>query len=188
VTVGKYPKTTEFIQQLKKSIPAYIRIVGMFQYEHREFKVVKMYYSKKPLTCQVCGHRPINDVYVIQDTEGRRLIVGNVCIVNVSNHKIDAWFQSFKAKLANIRKHRLLIELVHGLLAAYNPHTRRTLAGVYISPIGIQRLTKMLDRMGAGFTPQDRTKRLASYYIFKVYGQAQNALATTRRPDHHVPK
>jgi hypothetical protein len=157
-------KTDDVLKDLDASIPEYIKAVGEFQYDGKAYRLVDHFRAKDYLTCQVCGHEKIKDIYIVANTTGNTSIVGNVCIDKISNQKISECFRSYRQKRDTIIKNRQLIDGVDAILLKYEwgrlPH--------FISKIGIERLQKMMDRMCEGFNPLEKTAKLARYYMQKM--------------------
>lgn len=135
-------------------MPEYIKSVASFQFEGENYILVDHYRSDAYLVCEICGHERILDVYVVMDSRGKKLIVGNVCIDKISNQKIRKWFASYKQKTDNIQKNRELIDQVSKILE----DCENGEAPIYISKIGIERPEKLLDRMCSGLDPLEKTE------------------------------
>jgi len=157
-------KSEEVLEELDAGVPEYIKSVGSFQYEGENYTLVGHYRSETYLTCQICGHERIVDVYVVMDSSGKKWIVGNVCIDKISNQRIKDWFTNYKQKRDNIEKNAQLIDQVNEIL---DEHEDGELP-IHISKIGIERLRKMHDRMCEGLNPLEKTVKLAYYYINKI--------------------
>jgi hypothetical protein len=156
-------KTDECSKELEDTVPEYIKSVGTFQYENEDFALTGHYISSSHETCQVCGHTPIVDVYVVS-SRTKKMIVGNVCINRISNQRIEEWFRTCQRKKNNIEANRELIDTVNEILHDYENDT----LSIYISEKGVQRLQKMLDRMCNGINPMESQESLAQYYIRKI--------------------
>lgn len=157
-------RSEEVLEELDANIPEYIKSVGSFQYEGENYTLVGHYRSDVYLTCQICGHEKIIDVYTVMDSSGKKWIVGNVCIDKISNQKIKEWFTSYKQKRDKIENNRELIDKVDVIIKDYENGK----LPIYISKMGIERLRKMRDRMCMGLDPLEKTVKLANYYIRKI--------------------
>lgn len=157
-------KTDELLRQLEDSIPEYIKSIGSFQCRNDAWTLTGHYTTKRLLSCQICGHTPIIDVYVIKSTRGQKLNVGNVCINNIVKQKIGRWFKQHLAKKVFIKKYRPMIDVVDMIITHYENGT----LPIPISELGIERLRKMLQRMSGGVKPLDKTVKLALYYVEKL--------------------
>ena len=168
----KHPVTVQFLKDLEQSIPRYIKAIGSFQHENETWTLIKHYTAKRGLSCQIvgCGHTPIKDIYVIRDSHGTELKIGNICITKISNQKIGKWFADYKRKSQNIRKNRAMIEIVDGIIRSYDCRDIREHDAVRrcVSWQGIERLQKMLERMRIGLNPNPKTELLARYYIKRI--------------------
>ena len=153
------------LQKLENSIPEYIKSVGTFQWENETFELVGHYISPTYEKCQVCGHYPIKEVFLIENTKTKeKFKVGNRCIDKITNRKISKWFRDYYKKEKNIIKNKKWINAVSGILEGYEKGE----LPVFVSEKGIQRLQRMLDRMCKGWNPTESQKRLASYYAEKI--------------------
>jgi len=157
-------KSEELLLDLEDDISEYIKSVGSFQYENVQYSLVRHYRSGTYLTCEICGHERIIDVYEIKDDSGKKWIVGNVCIDNITNRKIKEWFTGWKQKKDCVEKNRYWIDEVSDILERYESGT----LSKYISKMGVERLRKMLERMCKGLDPLEKTVKLANYYIRKM--------------------
>jgi hypothetical protein len=152
------------LKELEESVPDYIKAVGMFQHENEVYHLVKHFESQDYLTCEICGHERILEVYVIADEHGKKRNVGNICINRISNQKIRQWFKNYQQKRHNIEKNHELINTVNEILERADAHA----LPIKISRQGIDRLGNMLYRMCSGYTPNSKTVRLLHYYSDKL--------------------
>ena len=153
------------LEQLESSIPEYIKSVGTFQWENETFELIGHYFSPIYEKCEVCGHYPIREIFLIQNTKTKeKFKVGNRCIDKITNQKISKWFRNYHKRQKTIIKNKKWINAVSGILEAYENEE----LPIYISQKGIERLEKMLKRMCEGYNPTKTQLRLASYYIEKI--------------------
>jgi hypothetical protein len=157
-------KSDDLLSELEDSMSDYIKSVGAFQFENAEYTLVGHYRADDYLTCEICGHERIVDIYMIKDSAGKNWNVGNVCIDKLTNQNIKDWFANWKRKKDGIEKNRYWIDKVSAILELYKDEE----LPFYISKMGVDRLEKMLARMSNGLDPLEATGKLANYYIRKL--------------------
>ena len=158
------------LEELENSIPEYIKSVGAFQWENETFELVGHYLSPIYEKCQVCGHYPIREVFLIQNTKTKeKFKVGNRCIDKITNRKISKWFRDYYKRQKTIIKNKKWINAVSGILQGYE----RDELPISISEKGIERLQKMLARMCRGLNPTESQKRLVAYYVNKILEETE---------------
>jgi len=157
------------LKTLENKIPEYIKKVGRFQYKNQAFRLVDHYIASEYKRCDICGHRPIKEVFVIQDSRGNTLNVGNICINKITNQKIAQWFKDIHNRIETLKNNEYAIGTCELLL-------NQKL--VFISAIGRKRLRTMLKRMLDGRKPTQKQVKLLIYYAHK-YNDALRARRTT---------
>ena len=150
-------------------IPEYIKKVGQFQYKNHTFRLVDHYIASDYKRCDICGHKPIKEVFVIQNSSGKTLNIGNICINRITNQKIAEWFENIHKRIETLKNNEYAIRTCELLL-------NQKL--VSISAIGRKRLRAMLKRMLDGRKPTRKQVNLLIYYAQKY----NDALRTRRAP------
>ena len=148
------------LKELDDEVPQYIKDIGSFQYENNTYTLVNHYRSEVYLSCQICAHERIIDVYVIKDQSGKLWNVGNVCIEQISNHKIGEWFKSYSLKRNNIENNRELLDFASDFIGQYDWHGKFP-----IKHSNLERVRTALERMRDGKNPTDTQISLIRYYI-----------------------
>jgi len=162
------------LKALENKIPDYIKKVGQFQYRNRTFRLVKHYIASEYKRCDICGHKPIKEVFVIQDSSGNMLNVGNICINKITNQKIAEWFKNIYKRIETLKNNEYAIRTCKLLL---NQNL------ISISAIGRKRLRTMLKRMLHGRKPTQKQAKLLIYYSRKY----NKALRGQRAPNgNHI--
>jgi hypothetical protein len=161
----KMTKTDEWLAALEKSIPEYIKGIGLFQYNNGNFKLVDHYHSDSVLRCEACIQRHrIKDVYVIENEQGQKLRIGNVCITNITKKKIGAWFASYKRKEQCYKDYRNQIDWLDTFIHLYD--AGRLSFGV--PPKVIVKLKQMLEQLHEGKKPREKQWKLPTFYAEKI--------------------
>lgn len=143
------------LNELDDSLGEYIRLVGEFQYRNEPFVICDHYITDTHETCEVDGHYPIREVFLIRNVKKDEILkVGNKCIDSITNKKIARWFRSHTKKRRQLIKNKDRIEKL-GEMVKWE----------WISEIGRRRLKRMLDRLCKGLKPTKSQQRLCNYYI-----------------------
>jgi hypothetical protein len=154
-------KTDDVLLALSRTIPEYIREVGVFHYKGKTYRLVNNFASSQYMKCGVCGNYPIFDVSVIRSNDGDRLNMCNRCIDQITNRAVSSWFKTYRRKRENIIENRKDID---GLSSVINA-CRRNYLSLKISSEDIEKLRKTFVQMCNGLNPGLEQKQLAEYYI-----------------------
>jgi len=100
------------LKRLDEKIPEYIKEVGAFQYENETYTLTDCYIADPHEQCQICGHFPIREAYVVTNTKGEAFIVGNVCITRISNQKISKWYKEYRRRKETLQKNRHILDAI----------------------------------------------------------------------------
>lgn len=149
-------------RELESQLPEYIKKVGEFQYNNQTWRIKSIFKLKNSYAkCSVCGKPNIINVFTIENVKTReQQIVGNVCINNISNTKIEEWYMDNQKKLETLEKNRNLINITEKILDAESYYQ----LPFSISRKGVKRLEVMLDRMCKGYEPlESQVSLLLSY-------------------------
>lgn len=149
------------LMRLKEQADGYLVDVGRFSYNNKEFTIVANYDSweqdKCFLTCGICGHHPIRDIYVVATPDGEECNVGNECINNIANEKITEYFAKYEKRLTIIKQYSQLIDDVDAWLRD---------ASIRLPQMG--RLRIALRAAVTGRKPNIKTVNLYYYYKHKL--------------------
>jgi hypothetical protein len=100
------------LKRLDERIPEYIKNVGNFQYETETYTLTDYYISDLHEQCEICGHFPIREIYVVTNTKGETFIVGNVCINTISNQKISRWYKEYRRRRETLQKNKHVLDAI----------------------------------------------------------------------------
>jgi hypothetical protein len=114
-----------YLKLLDDKMSEYIRSVGEFQYENVTYTVTNHYFSDDPKQCQICGHTPIFEIYVVTNTKSETFIVGNVCIDKLSNKKIAKWYKEYRRRRDTLEKNKHLLDIIAKLPDRWSPKTQK---------------------------------------------------------------
>jgi hypothetical protein len=154
-------KTDDVLLALSRTIPEFIRSVGVFQYEGKTYRLVDNFASVQHMKCSVCGNCPIFAVSVIRSENGDRLNVCNNCIDRITYQNVSIWFKSYRKKRENIIENRKYIDGLLSILTAYE----RDELSFRISSEEVEKLRKTFVQMCNGLNLRTEQKQLAEYYI-----------------------
>jgi len=163
------------LKNLSVCVPEYIKKVGTFQIENEGFKLTNHYFVQHFDRC-FCGHR-IKEVFEVTSAT-KTLKVGNCCINKITNQKIARWFKDYERKKRNLEANKDLITSVHYMLQKRQDGTLAEY-DIYISPRGVERLDKTLNRMCRGLNPIQEQVDLYNNYrdkIISAYERCQKSI------------
>lgn len=162
-------KYDECLEELKDQLPEYIEQVGRFQHENTTWEITGHYFTKKPEHCEICGHYPIKEVFVITNKKGKSLHIGNVCINKITNTEIGEWYKKIHDKIERLKKNKKYINILSGMLEDYENDELI----IPMSQQGYDRLQAMLNRMCNGLNPTKSQLSLFHYYVKKALKHAK---------------
>lgn len=102
----------ECLERLDEKIPEYVESIGNFRYENETYTLTNYYVSDLHKQCQICGHSPIREIYVVTNTKGETFIVGNVCINTISNQKISKWYKEYRRRRESLQKNKHILDAI----------------------------------------------------------------------------
>jgi hypothetical protein len=100
------------LKRLDEKIPEYIKEVGNFQYENETYTLTDYYISDLREQCQICGHFPIREVYIVTNTKDESFRVGNICINMISNQKISSWYKEYRRRRETLQKNKHILDAI----------------------------------------------------------------------------
>ena len=166
-------KTDDVLLALSRTIPEFIRSVGVFQYRGKTYRLVDNFAASQYMKCGVCGNYPIFDVSVIRSQDGDRLNACNSCMDQITNRVVSGWFKTYRKKRENIIENREYIDGLSLVLAAYEQNE----LSFKISSEDVEKLRKTFVQMCNGLNPRTEQKQLADVML----AIAQNPFATNKK-------
>jgi hypothetical protein len=166
-------KTDDVLLALSRTIPEFIRSVGVFQYRGKTYRLVDNFAASQYMKCGVCGNYPIFDVSVIRSQDGDRLNACNSCMDQITNRVVSGWFKTYRKKRENIIENREYIDGLSLVLAAYEQNE----LSFKISSEDVEKLRKTFVQMCNGLNPRTEQKQLADVML----AIAQNPFVTNKK-------
>jgi hypothetical protein len=157
-------RTDAILLDLRRTFAKFIESVSPFEYKNKTYRLIDSYVALPWTQCNVCGHHPIRDVFVIRSSDGKRLRVGSGCIDHITNRKIADYFRKYMRKCKNVIGNRRHIDGLALILTAY----KRAELSFWISEDEIERLEKAYERMCNGYNLNREKRQFVEWYINMV--------------------
>ena len=112
-------KTDYILLDLRRVASKFVESVLPFEYKNKVCRLVNSYVASPWTRCNVCGHHPIKNVFVVRCSDGQRLRVGSSCIDRITGLQISELFEKFRIKRENIISNRRYIDGLASILTAH---------------------------------------------------------------------